>query len=64
MRILILVSVLLLSGCEMMEHYTCAPKYMVELCLQEASAESHHQGLGPHCETLDAWAKSHHWDVP
>lgn len=54
---------LLLVGCEMMQHVTCAPRYMVELCLQEAWAESNHTGLGPHCTTLNEWGKVHHWAV-
>lgn len=50
-----------LSGCQVMQQVTCAPRYMVEACLQEAWAESNATGLGPQCFALNEWAKAEHW---
>lgn len=43
-----------------MGHVTCAPKVMVEACLQEAYAAST-TGLGPYCASLNEWARLHEY---
>ena len=49
------------GGCDLLNHVTCAPKLMVEACLQEAHGESNHTGLGPYCNALNDWAKAHRY---
>lgn len=61
MKWLLPFGLLALSGCELFHQFTCAPKAMVEACLQEAYAESNQTGLGPHCKALNDWALAHHW---
>jgi hypothetical protein len=51
-----------LQGCEMFEHVTCAPKQMVEACLNE-SYQASDVGLGRSCQSLAAWAKAQKYAV-
>ena len=57
---LLVLAALALSGCGVFNHVTCAPRYMVEACLQEAYAASS-TGLGLHCTELNNWANGHQW---
>ena len=61
MRRLVLLSLGVIpgvSGCEVFQHTVCAPKLLVETCLQEAWPASH-VGFGPGCASLNEWAKLH-----
>jgi hypothetical protein len=53
-----------LCACEMLGemagHVVCAPKVMVEACLQEAYQASN-VGLGPYCLALNNWSRYHGW---
>lgn len=61
MKLLLLsLSVSLLCGCEEFHHVTCAPKVLVEACLQEAYAASQ-TGFGPYCSSLNKWAEYHQY---
>lgn len=54
----LLVGCLSVSGCEMLQHTVCAPKLLVETCLQEAYPQQG-SGWGPGCTSLNEWAKLH-----
>ena len=55
----------LLAGCAMKyEHSVCAPKEMVEECLNEVAQGKEPPGaMGPNCRALVLWAKANDWGV-
>lgn len=60
MKYLLVLAAFALGGCEEMHHVTCAPKVLVEACLQEAHSASA-VGFGPYCASLNKWAQYHDW---
>ena len=61
MKLLLALVMLFLSGCGVLfEKVDCAPRYLVEACLQEAYPVIG-EGWGPACTELNTWAHSHEW---
>ena len=63
MKGLALGMALLLAGCAVkLERSTCAPRQMIEECLNEV-ATSREPGVGVSCRALILWARANEWGV-
>jgi len=60
-RMLLVAVLLVLGGCETLQHLQSAPRWMVVACVVEmhVSGELPFPRLGPACRRLDEWVQQH-----